>query len=218
MKSLLYPARLWQRLLVWLLTVFLCYIPLVAVACVITDSCNYEPHPEAIWSLPESFFVFSLACMLAPAIAIIAELLAFLLPGRVKMGAMDYLVSMLLLPIIHGLALRILCDFIRISGSWPPAPCIAGWSAAALTLLSIALPPVAGIKHPWGYTLTATLICWMWGLSFAVLIGAIIDCFIRCGHDPVAIFPYSLLQLPFITLAGLIPALIPYSIINTMKR
>lgn len=95
MKSLLCLARLWQRLLVWLLAVFLCYIPLVAVACAITDSRNSELHTEAIWSLPESFFVFAAACMLAPAIAIVVELLAFLLPGRIKMNTTDYLVCML---------------------------------------------------------------------------------------------------------------------------
>jgi len=218
MKSLLCPARLWQRLLVWLLAVFLCYIPLVAVACTIADSRNSELHTEAIWSLPESFFVFAAACMLAPAIAIVVELLAFLLPGRIKMNTSDYLVCMLLLPGIHGIALWVVCDVIRISGSWPSAPAIAGWAATALTLLTLALPLVARLQHPWGRTLAAIPTSWLWGLSLAVLIGAIIDCFVWCGNNPVAIFPYSLMLLPLMTVAGLIPALIPYSLINAERQ
>ena len=218
MKPLLYPKHLWQRLLGWLLTVFLCYALLVAIACKIADACDSSPPPGEIGSLPASFFVFAMGCILSPAIAIILELLAFLLPGRSKMNTTDYLVCMLLLPGIHGLALWVLCDFIRISGAWPAAPAIAGWAAAALTLLSLALPLVARLQSPWVRTLAAIPTCWLWGLSLAVLMGAIIDCFVWCGNDPVAIFPYSLMLLPLLSIGGLLPALIPYSLINAERQ
>lgn len=216
MKRYLYPARLWQRLLVWLSTVFLCYVLLTAVACLVADACEEPPLPEAdaIFWLPSSYFIFMLAMTCMPLIFIPTELAAYLLRGRKPLALTDYAVSLLLLPCLNAGVVYVSGEIMAGYRAWPLASNIAAAAAGVFTLVSIVIPPVSKIRNAWGRCFTALPLCWLWGISLAVLIGAIIDCNDDPGCDPIAIFPYSVFIIPLYTIGGLLPAMIPFGYIE----
>lgn len=53
----------------------------------------------------------------------------------------------------------------------------------------------------------------MWGIALMVLTGSFIDCFASLAPDAIIIIPFAIL-MPTFGLFGILPALIPYWIIE----
>lgn len=209
MKHHLPPARLWKRLFIWALIVLLCYVLLVILIARCMQISDTQPPEDAVWWIPDAFNFVYVALAHTPAVVLLAQLAAFLCPGRLPLNKTDYLISLLLLPVVVALTLFLSCETLCINGSLASAPAAAAVSGAIFAACSLTVPLLSRIRRKWLRRACAVLPCWLWGLSLVVMLGAVIDCFIWVGNDPKILMPWCYIRLPLLSLFGCLPAIPP---------
>ena len=117
--------------------------------------------------------------------------------------------------IICGLvaATWLLNRVLMVEGALDDTPYMAAFAMLVLALCSQRLPQLARIQPRSKRTLCSLLICWLWGIALMVLTGSFIDCFASIDSDAIIIIPFAIL-MPTFGLFGILPALIPYWIIE----
>ena len=104
---------------------------------------------------------------------------------------------------------------LMVDGAMDDAPYMAAFSMLVLVLCSMLLPRLAVIKPRRKRTLNSLPICWIWGVALMMLLGSFIDCFVAVDPESPIIIPFAIIMLPC-GLFGILPALIPYWIIENL--
>lgn len=114
-----------------------------------------------------------------------------------------------------GVVTSLLCGLLMVEGAMDIAPIMATFSMLVLATCSLLLPRLAVIQPRRQRTLNSLPICWIWGVALMMLLGSFIDCFVAVDPESPIIIPFAIIMLPC-GLFGILPALIPYWIIENL--
>lgn len=109
LKVLLFPRRVWGRLLSWGFLLSLHYLLLLFVVCRVADAMAAPPPADAFIWWPPSLTICVWGLMFSPLVPLLGWVAALFCPGRKPLNALDYIALALSLLLIFAWCNYVFC-------------------------------------------------------------------------------------------------------------